>query len=153
MSNTKPENGRTFHLEETRAIPLPVDVVFPYAADFGNSEFWDPGVDKARKVSEGPIGVGTRYQLEGSFGPRTIQMEYEITLFEPNERVVLEGGGTGFRSVDDMQFTPDDGSTTIHYTADITLHNSLRFLGPLMNWPLKRMGERALDGLVSTLTS
>lgn len=149
---TREQNGRTYVLQETRTIYRPLDEVFDYAADFSNSQEWDPGVDSAVAVEPGPVRVGSRYRLEGTFGPSTLPMEYEVVEYEPPHRVVLHGRGEKFEALDTMEFTrSSDGSARISYTAEITLFGLLRFLGPLMTWPLDRMGRRALDGLVENL--
>lgn len=144
--------GRTYVLHETRTIDRPHDEVFEYAADFSNSAEWDPGVDSAKADDPGPVRVGSSYSLEGTFGPSTLPMRYEVLEYEPPNRVVLKGRGEKFDALDTMEFMASgDGSTRISYTAEITLFGPLRFLGPLMNWPLDRMGRKALDGLVDTL--
>lgn len=149
---TSERKGRTYVLHETRTIKRPLEEVFAYAADFSNSAEWDPGVDSAKADQPGPVGVGSSYSLEGNFGPSTLPMRYEVVEYEPPNRVVLQGRGEKFDALDTMEFTPSgDGTTRISYTAEITLFGPLRFLGPLMNWPLDRMGEKALDGLVETL--
>lgn len=145
-------NGRTYVLQETRTINRPLDEVFEYAADFSNSAEWDPGVDTAKAVDPGPVRVGSSYSLEGTFGPSTLPMQYEVVEYEPPHRVVLQGRGEKFDALDTMEFTStSDGSTRISYTAEITLFGPLRFLGALMNRPLDRMGNKALDGLVEAL--
>lgn len=149
---TSERPGRTYVLQETRTINRPLNEVFAYAADFSNSEEWDPGVDSAKADDPGPVRVGSSYSLEGTFGPSTLPMRYEVVEYEPPHRVVLQGRGEKFDALDTMEFTsPSDGSTRVSYTAEITLFGPLRFLGPLMNWPLDRMGEKALDGLVGVL--
>lgn len=145
-------NGRTYVLHEIRTINRPLEEVFGYAADFSNSAEWDPGVDSAKAVDPGPIRVGSIYSLEGSFGPTTLPMQYEVVEYDPPHRVVLQGRGEKFDALDTMEFTSSNGgSTRISYTAEITLFGPLRFLGPLMNRPLDRMGKKALDGLVEAL--
>jgi carbon monoxide dehydrogenase subunit G len=79
-------------------------------------------------------------------------MRYQITEIEPNQRVVLEGTGKGFRARDEMTFESVETGTLISYVADITLTNALRYLGPLLNGSFRRMGEKALDGLAQTLS-
>ena len=149
---TSERNGRTYVLQETRTVNRPLEEVFAYAADFSNSAEWDPGVDSAKAVEPGPVMVGSLYSLEGNFGPSTLPMQYEVVEYEPPHRVVLKGRGEKFDALDTMEFTESsDGSTRISYTAEITLLGPLRFLGPLMNWPLDRMGKKALDGLLETL--
>jgi carbon monoxide dehydrogenase subunit G len=149
---TSDRKGRTYILHENRTINRPLEEVFKYTADFSNSAEWDPGVDSAKADQPGPVKVGSSYSLEGTFGPSTLPMRYEVVEYEPPHRVVLQGRGERFDALDTMEFTDwSEGSTRISYTAEITLFGPLRFLGPLMNWPLDRMGEKALDGLVETL--
>ncbi len=144
--------GRTYRLREVRTIRRPLQDVFEYAADFANSAEWDPGVDTAEQVGTDPIGVGTRYRLVGNFGSSTIPMEYEVIDYEPPSRVVLSGKGNAFDALDTMTFESlEPGVTRLTYNADITLYNALRLLGPLLNGPMKRMGEKALNGLVEQL--
>ena len=125
--------------------------VFAYTADFSNIEAWDPGVVSSRKITDGPVGLGTKYDLDVRFGRSTIPMVYEITHFEPNVRVVLQGTGEKIAAIDDIRFSMADNMTVIDYTADLTFSNFIRFLGPLANRPLRRVGEKALDGLVASL--
>lgn len=151
-AETSERKGRTYVLHETRTINRPLDEVFSYATDFSNSAEWDPGVDSAKAVDPGPVRVGSRYSLEGTFGPSTLPMRYEVVEYEPPHRVVLRGHGEKLDALDTMEFSSaSDGSTRISYTAEITLFGPLRYLGPLMNWPLDRMGQKALDGLVEIL--
>jgi carbon monoxide dehydrogenase subunit G len=153
MTDTNQEaKGRTYHLEEVRTISRPLDEVFAYTADFSHSAEWDPGVESSEQVGAGSVQVGTRYRLVGNFGPTTIPMDYEVLEYDPPNKVMLFGKGTAFDSRDTLTFdAASDSSATVNYQADITIYNFLRFLGPLMNRPLRRMGEEALDGLVATL--
>jgi carbon monoxide dehydrogenase subunit G len=85
------------------------------------------------------------------FGAREIPMTYQITAWEENRRVVLEGSGETIRAVDDIRFEASEGGTLVDYTADLTLTNWLRLVGPLLSPVMRRVGERALDGLVEAL--
>lgn len=145
-------SGRTYRLREVRIIDRPIDEVFEYASDFVNSAEWDPGVNTAEQTEPGPVRVGTRYRLVGNFGQSNIPMDYQVLEYETPHRVVLSGEGSAFDALDTMTFeSAGQEATKITYQADITLYNFLRFLGPLMNWPMTRMGKRALDGLVASL--
>ena len=145
------QTGYTVQLVEQRWVTTPRDRVFEYTADFSNIEEWDPGVVSSRKITDGPVGVGTKYDLDVRFGRSSIPMVYEITAYEPNERVVLVGRGDKLMAVDEIKFSRADNMTVIDYTADLTFFNFFRYLGPLVNRPLRRVGEKALDGLVKAL--
>lgn len=76
-------------LHETRQIARPLEEVFEFTADFANSARWDPGVSKSTKMTDGPVGVGTKYDLVAEFGSSQVPMTYEIVEYEPPTRVVL----------------------------------------------------------------
>lgn len=138
-------------LQETRQIDRPLEEVFAFTADFANAEKWDPGVSSSRRVGNGPVGVGSRYDVMVSFGSRELPMTYEVTEWEPNARVVLVGSGETIEAMDEIRFEAHGGGTVVHYVADLNFTNWIRFLGPLMAPLLVRVGRRALDGLVETL--
>ena len=138
-------------LQETRLIDRPIDEVFDYTADFDNIEDWDPGVSSSSQLGQGPVGVGSRFELDVSFGARSIPMTYEITEYQPNKRVVLVGKGEHIEAVDDIRFTERDGKTMVDYTADLTFHNYVKYLAPFMGPIFKKVGERAVDGLKERL--
>ena len=63
-----------------------------------------PGVATARRIDDGPVGVGARYELGVRMGGRVAPMEYRITVLEPPNRVVLVGSGSNVAAVDDIRF-------------------------------------------------
>jgi hypothetical protein len=138
-------------LVERRWVTRPQPEAFEYTADFSNIEDWDPGVVASRKVTDGPIGVGTRFELEVKFGAGTTAMIYEITAYQPDHRVVLVGDGEKLHAVDEITFASHDNMTVIDYTADLTFYNFFRFIRPVMGPILRRVGRDAVDGLVRAL--
>jgi carbon monoxide dehydrogenase subunit G len=139
-------------LHETRQIDLPPEEVFDYVANFANTEEWDPGVKSARQVGDGPIGVGTRYDVVSEFGSSQIPMVYEIVEYEPHRRVVLSGHGDTITAVDTIVLEAIDGGALVDYTADLTFENWIKYVDPLVAPVMRRLvGKKALDGLVETL--
>lgn len=140
-------------LHETRLVDRPQQQVFEYTADFTNLASWDPGITESRKVNEGPIGVGSRFDVMVSFGTSKLPMTYEITEYEPNDRVVLVGSGETLEAIDEIKFeSRNDGSQTlVDYTADLRFKNFIRYITPLMSPVLKKVGERAVDGLAEVM--
>jgi uncharacterized protein YndB with AHSA1/START domain len=76
-------------LQGTRRIARDRVEVFDYTADFSHLEDWDPGVEASRRLGEGPVQSGSRFEVKAKFGTATLPMIYEISLYEPPERVVL----------------------------------------------------------------
>jgi hypothetical protein len=105
----------------------------------------------SNKITDGPVGLGTRYELEVRFGSGTSPMIYEITVYEPDHRVVLAGSGEKLLATDEIRFATHDNMTVIDYTADLSFLNFFKYLGPLLRPRLEKVGEDALNGLVKAL--
>lgn len=150
MSSDTRTKGTT-RLLERRTVSKPQEEVFAYTADFSNIDQWDPGIAQSTEMTDGALGVGTKYQLEVRVGPGSTPMIYEIVTFDPPHRVVLVGTGRRLHAVDDIRFAADGSDTVIEYTADLTFIGLPRLLTPLMRPALRRIGRRALDGLAKVL--
>jgi len=144
-------SSRTVRLSERRVVANPRDDAFAYTAEFANIADWDPGVISSTRLTPGPIAVGSRFHVEARSVRGTLPMTYEIIDLEPNRRVVLHGGGDGLDAVDDIRLVPQASGIVIDYTADLSFHGPLRFLRPVLQLVLKRVGERAVDGLAAAL--
>lgn len=138
-------------LEEKRRIRRPRQKVFTYTSDFSRIAEWDPGVVRSRRIGEGPIGVGARFEVEAKLGPGTTPMVYEIVTYQPDERVVLDGRGERLDALDEISFSAEGEETVVSYVADLSFKGFLGLLAPLMAPAIRRAGERAVDGLVATL--
>jgi carbon monoxide dehydrogenase subunit G len=138
-------------LSETRTVPRPRSEVYAYTADFSNISDWDPGVAASERIGSGPLEVGSAFTLMVKFGPRELPMVYTITELVPDERFVVRGVGDKLIAIDDIRFSDADGGTRIDYSADLEFSGILKLLAPLMGGVLKKVGEKALDGLAAKL--
>jgi carbon monoxide dehydrogenase subunit G len=138
-------------LRETRLIAVPIDQAFDYTANFANLQEWDPGIAASARTSKGPVGLGSRFDVLATFGSRQIPMVYEITEFDGPHRVVLEGTGGALTAIDEIRFTAVDGGTQVDYTADLEFSGLMRLFVPFLGGVMRRVGEKALDGLESRL--
>ena len=66
-------------------IEKPLDEVFRYAGDPEHYPAWNYYVQDVRRLSEGPISVGTRFRQHR----REDEQVLEITTFEPEHRIEL----------------------------------------------------------------
>ncbi len=72
--------------ENTVIIQRSVEDVFAFLADFENVPRWNYAIVETRKVSPGPVGVGTTYRQTRSV-PRRSEEGLEVTVFEPASRL------------------------------------------------------------------
>jgi len=128
-----------------------IEEAFAYMADFRHSAEWDPGVVEAQRLTEAPIGLGTRFRVEASFLGRGIPLEYEVTAYEPASRVELTAESAMIRSVDEITFTATGTGTNVTYVADLQGRGPFRLADPLLALVFRRIGDRARDGLQEAL--
>jgi hypothetical protein len=59
-------------------INRPVALVFDYVADQRNEPIYNPRMLRSEKITDGPIGVGTRFRATTRSGRRVVEMLIEI---------------------------------------------------------------------------
>jgi carbon monoxide dehydrogenase subunit G len=138
-------------LREELEVDRPLDLVFGFVGDFANAERWDPGVASSRGLTEGPVRVGSRYDLVVLFNDRRLPMTYEVTAFDPPHRVELRGTGSTVNALDDIRFEATDRGTRIRYTADLRLKGMLRLAEPFVRSRFLETGRRAMEGMRTAL--
>jgi carbon monoxide dehydrogenase subunit G len=139
-------------VERTIETTCGADAAFAFVADFSTTARWDPGIIAAKRLDDGPIGVGSRFELVSRFGRREQTIVYEITGFEPPSRVTLVGDGGSFRGTDVIAFEPrPGGGTRVRYQADLSLKGVAALALPFIRTRLDTMSDDAVAGLRSAL--
>lgn len=129
----------------------PAQDTFPFIADFANLPDWDPGIASSRRLDEGPIRTGARYEVVARFLGRRVPMVYEVTRYEPPHRIVLEGRSGHLRAIDDIRFEPVSGGTRIRYRADFRFSGAMRWAEKLIRPAFERLASRAMQGMQEAL--
>jgi hypothetical protein len=140
-------------LHERLRTDLPIEAAFDFIADFANSHVWDPGTAWSRRgePQDGPVSLGTAFELGVVMGKQVAPMTYRIMRFERPSRVVLVGSGSGVDAVDDIRFERAGDGTTIDYTADIRLSGVRGLIQPFLGGTFERIGRDAAAGMAATL--
>lgn len=139
-------------LEEQITVDRPVHEVFAYIADFTTTEEWDSTAQTARKLTAGPLGVGTRFLVNCALPVGSVDIEYEITRFVPDQQVVLAGSSRFFSIEDDIRFSPtSDGGTQIDYRAAFQFPQPMAALAKRFDAGLQRMGKASMRGMLRAL--
>ena len=76
-------------------IRKPVDDVFRFIGEefFENYPRWSPEVKELRRLSDGPIGVGTIGRQVRVDSGRRSESDFEVLVFQPHRRAVFAGVG------------------------------------------------------------
>jgi uncharacterized protein YndB with AHSA1/START domain len=138
--------------ETTVETARPIDEVFEYLAEFSNTAEWDPGVVEADRLTHDELGVGSRFRVVTSTAGNRQTIDYEVTEFDPPNRVVLVGTTPRLRSVDELTFVAlDEGGTRVTYRADLALLGAARVADPVLHVAFQFIGRRADQGLREVL--
>lgn len=143
------------HYRRRLVVPVPLDEAFAYLSRFSSAAEWDPGVSSARMVTPDPVALGSVFALDAVFMGNTVPLRYEITEFDPPNRVVLAAENASVRSTDAITFNADSssGGTVVQYSADLALKGLARLAAPIFALAFRRIGDRASAGLLATLTA
>jgi uncharacterized protein YndB with AHSA1/START domain len=76
--------------ENTVMIARPMEDVFALLSDLENVPKWNYAILETRKVSEGPVGVGTIYQQVRSVPSRS-EERLEVTAYNPPRHLEVTG--------------------------------------------------------------
>ena len=145
---------------EDLIVPVAPSTAFAYVADFTNTRHWDPQIDEARRLDTGPIGVGSAFEVALRIGSRTTMLIYTVTVFAPDEHLVLETYGTWYRGRDDVRIRPavGDGSAggagaVVRWDATFALRGPFIVFEPLLRIGFRRTARKAVAGLEVALTA
>lgn len=132
----------------TIPVALPAEQVFAYLEDFSNAKEWDPGVAAAKRLDEGPIGVGARFGLELQVGRSTQRWTYVTEVHEAPRRVRFATTGKWAEGADDIGVVArGDDACTIEWDARFGFTGVGRLLDPLFQLAFDRIAGKAVDGL------
>ena len=145
-------HGMAHRVERTIETACDREAAFDYVADFSTTEEWDPGIPSARRLDDGPIGLGIRFELVSRFGSKEQTIVYEITAFDRPNSVTFVGEGSNFSGTDVISFAPrEGGGSIVTYVADLGLKGLASVALPFIKGRLDEMSDRAVAGLQTAL--
>lgn len=144
-------------ITEILRVPAALDDAFDLVADFTSTADWDPGIRSARRSDDGPIGLGSRFEVQLALGPLAAPLTYEITRYErPHDdrtgRVVLTTRGTLHRGEDDVRFRATEHGTEVVWNAEFAVRGPVgAVVDPALGVGFRRAARGAVDGLADAL--
>lgn len=103
-------------------IERPIDEVFAFLADGTNDPKFSPRVQEIRKVTDGPVGVGTVFESKVKDAGMTTSRKFELTTFEAPTKI-------RWAERSKNMVTAPDGGYDLEKVTDtqtkVTIHNTL----------------------------
>lgn len=141
------------HYLTTFDIPRSVEDTFAFISDFRHAPRWDPQTLQAYKVSDGPIGRGTRYLLIGEFMWQKLILPYEIVGYKPPKdsasgELILVGETSTISYRDRIEFADAGaGRTRLTYDAHLDFKGILRVGDVALRQVFQFIGDKATRGM------
>lgn len=114
----------------TLTIHRPPAEVFAFLAHFDNVPQWNYAISETRKITDGPVGVGSRYRQTRTLPTRSDEM-FEVTEFEPDRRLSIRGTLGPFHSEVTYLLQPAGSGTAVANTMHLQPSGPLRLVAPL----------------------
>jgi carbon monoxide dehydrogenase subunit G len=125
-------------IRNTTVIACTPEQAFDYLVDLRNELEWNPRVQSMEKITDGPIGVGTKYRAKWKSSPH---IEVECVEHErPRRWAYHNGGPIEVRFA--VRLEPVDEGTRLHAEFDARPHGWFRLVFPIFLLMIKRE-ERA----------
>jgi dehydrogenase/reductase SDR family protein 12 len=134
----------TIRLDETICVERPLHEVFAYISEFSRIEEWDPAVARGQRLTQGPLGVGSRFRIDMKAG---FSLRYTVTEWEQDRRLLMTVDSKPFTAREEIVFTPTAAGTRVRYVA------IFEFVAPLARilktFPslMDRVGKSAMAGM------
>ena len=135
-----------------------IEDVWAYVSDFGKMEEWVEGVSDGAQVSEGDLEVGAKLRSKYRYRGKTVDVEYEVTEFNPPSRFSAKSTEGPFPFEILIELTTYVGSTrvtnTIDAGSDSVMTNIVSYLlGSFVRKSMNRRMLKELETLKSVLES
>jgi uncharacterized protein YndB with AHSA1/START domain len=122
--------------------------VFDYCSDHAREPEWNPMMKRIERITDGPIGVGTRYSTQFARGPA---MEMECTRYERPTHWSVVGESAAMKVGGENKITPTARGAHLAMRMEIEPRGSLRWAMPLMRRRLDTQFQRDLENIKAIL--
>jgi hypothetical protein len=115
-------------------IERSIEEVFDFVADERNEPRYNPNMRLSEKISEGPIGVGTRFRAEMNMKGRRrpVEMTVEFTAYERPRRLASTTHLSTMEIGGGLTFDPVADGTRMHWQWELRPRGLFKLLSPLM---------------------
>jgi hypothetical protein len=115
---------------------------------------WEREVVEIRRITDGPVGVGSRaIMVRREFG-RTSESEYVVTEFEQDRKIAAHHPDPSMDFHISFEITPiDSSSCTVQVDVAAQPLGWTRIFEPVMRLVMPKRGERLADSMVEVIES
>jgi uncharacterized membrane protein len=119
-------------------IDRPVSEVFAYVGDQTNAPHWQSGLVEVTRLTDGPIGIGTRHSFVRTFMGRRMEARNEYTAYEPGQRITFRTTSGPVPLEAAYLFESVAGGTRLTSRIDMDAKGFVKLAEPLIGRSLQR---------------
>jgi carbon monoxide dehydrogenase subunit G len=120
------------HITGEVRIDAPIGDVFDMVADERNEPRYNPRIVRAEKVSEGPVGAGSRFLAQPKGMGTKGEMTSEVLEYDRPRRVRTVVRSSYMRVDGTVALAEVDGATRLRWNWDLRLVGAMRVLSPVL---------------------
>jgi uncharacterized membrane protein len=134
-------------IEASVVINRPIDVVFVYVTDVRSWPLWEDGLEKVKKTSKGPMGVGTTFRGANQAMGRRMEWTSVVTEYKPSRKWGQNIRSKSWSTEESLIFEPVEGGTRITLISKLELSIFFR----LMTRIVVRTMQKKIEGNLTNL--
>ena len=136
-------------IENLVVINRPATDVFDYLSDQRSELEWNPNVRIMEKLTDGPVGVGTKFKAKWTKSP---VLTTEIVRYDrPSGWTYVNAGSISVRLDADLE--ENDGRTTLRTRFDATPHGLMKLIFPIFLMSMRKEEARNMELIKKALES
>lgn len=132
MVKAAAEGNQVTRIAGEVTIAAPVGEVFDMVADERNEPRYNPRIVRAEKVSEGPVGAGSRFVAEPKGMGAKGEMTLQIVGYDRPHRLRNVVRSSYMRVDGTLNFDEIEGGTRLRWDWDMALVGRMRVLSPIL---------------------
>jgi carbon monoxide dehydrogenase subunit G len=122
----------------TEWIAASPETIFAYITNVDNYKTIIPSVQEAAQITDGPVGLGTRFRETRLMNGSPATTELAVTTFEPPRHYAATSVVSGVTSTYHYTFTPENAGTRVNLTAEVTAAGLRKVILPVVVGILKK---------------
>ncbi|HZP15203.1 MAG TPA: SRPBCC family protein [Nocardioides sp.] len=129
-------------------IAAPRERVFDYVAERENEREWNPECKSVEKLTDGPIGVGSRWRAQWKGSP---VIEVETTEYDRPNHMTNHNGGPLEVTVTFTCGPADDDNTRLDVAFYAQPHGAMRLMFPLFERRFRKQSAENVGRIKAAL--
>ena len=118
-------------IERSIVIERPIDEVWEFVHDPTKDAMWQSMLVESQQLTEGPLRVGTRRREVRQFLGLRIEMNLELTEYEPNRRSSLKAVSGPIPLSGSYLLEAVDGATRLTAAGELDAHGLFKLAEPV----------------------